>query len=62
MTEENMTLAELQAETLVQKHLRLRKQSCKHEEIYSSTVWGPDGAHETRACLDCGKTWNRSNP
>lgn len=53
-----MTLAELQAETLVQKHRRLMREKCTHEEVYSSTVLGPDGSHPTSFCLDCGKSFN----
>lgn len=49
-----MTLEELQNETLVEKNRRLRQAKCPHEEVYSSTVWGPDGKHSLRFCLDCG--------
>jgi hypothetical protein len=55
-----MTLQELQNETLAQKNRRLVQAKCAHEEIYCSTVLGPDGTHETRVCLDCGKSWNKS--
>lgn len=50
-----MTLEELQRETLVEKHLRLKKEKCPHEEIYSSTVYGPGGTFRNKFCLDCGK-------
>lgn len=53
-----LTLEELQRETLVEKHSRLKQERCLHEEIYSSTVYGPDGAFTNKFCLDCGK----SNP
>lgn len=55
-----MTLQELAAETLTQKNRRLRQVRCPHEEIFASTVYAPDGTHEARACMDCGKTWNES--
>lgn len=57
-----MTLDELAKETLVQKHHRLMQAKCKHEEIYSSTVTGPDGTFTTRFCLDCGKDLERPRP
>jgi hypothetical protein len=50
-----MTLDELQRETLTEKNRRLQQAKCPHEEIYTSTVTGPDGAHTLRFCLDCGK-------
>lgn len=52
-----MTMDELVAETLTQKNRRLRQEKCEHEETFCSTVCGPHGTFETRACLDCGKTW-----
>lgn len=42
-------------ETLIQKNRRLRQSKCKHEEVVSSFVLGPDSKSETRFCLDCGK-------
>jgi hypothetical protein len=54
-----MTLQELAAETLVQKHLRLMREKCKHEEIYSSTVSGPAGISTICFCLDCGQSLQR---
>jgi hypothetical protein len=53
-----MTLEELQRETLTEKNRRLRQLRCPHEEVYSSSVLGPDGTSSTRFCFDCGKTWN----
>lgn len=53
-----MTLEELQRETLVEKNRRLRQLRCPHEEVYFSTMCGPDGTFTTSACLDCGKSWN----
>jgi hypothetical protein len=50
-----VTLQELAAETLVQKHIRLTQAKCRHPEIYCSTVTGPTGRFQTRFCLDCGK-------
>lgn len=55
-----MTLNELAAETLVQKHTRLMQSKCRHNEIYCSTVAGPSGTFENRVCLDCGKYWHRA--
>lgn len=57
-----MTIAELAAETLVQKHTRLMQAKCPHDEIYSSTVTTRDGTFTNRFCLDCGKSWHRSRP
>lgn len=55
-----MTLAELQSETLTQKHSRLMRAKCPHEEIYSSSVWSRDEGKTftNKACLDCGQTWH----
>jgi hypothetical protein len=53
--ERALALEELQRETLVEKNRRLRQTKCKHEEVYSSSVTGPEGTHTTRFCLDCGK-------
>lgn len=50
-----MTLKELVKETLVQKNRRMRQEKCSHEEVYSSTVIGPDGIFTNTFCLDCGK-------
>lgn len=30
---------------------------CSHSEIYSSTVYGPNGVFTNAHCLDCGKAW-----
>lgn len=57
-----MTLEELQNETLVQKNTRLLQAKCRHEEIYSSTVWSADGTFTNSFCLDCGKSWHREEP
>ncbi len=56
-----MTLTELQAETLTQKHRRQQQERCAHEEVYSSTVMAPAGTFTNMACLDCGKTWRTSS-
>lgn len=56
-----MTLAELVAETLVQKHLRLMREKCRHLEVYSSTCVGPHGTFTNDVCLDCGQSWHRSH-
>jgi hypothetical protein len=56
-----MTVHELAAETLVEKNRRLRQQNCQHEEVYSSSVRGPQGFSENRFCLDCGKSWHRAD-
>lgn len=53
-----MTLAELQAETLVEKNRRLRQAKCEHEETYFSTVAGPNGTFTNGFCWDCGKSWH----
>jgi hypothetical protein len=53
-----MDLAELQRETLTQKHRRLMQAKCPHPEIYSSTVAGPSGTFTNRFCLECGKSWH----
>lgn len=58
-SEPDPTVAELAAETLVEKNRRLRQARCPHEEVYSSTVAGPTGTFTTAFCLDCGKTWRR---
>lgn len=55
-----MTLVELQAETLVQKHTRLMQEKCQHEDTYSSTVYTPRGSSVNRLCFDCGKSWHSS--
>lgn len=52
-----MTLEELVNETLTQKNLRLRQEKCEHEEVFCSTVIGPNGTFKTRGCFDCGKSW-----
>ncbi len=49
-----MTLTELQAETLTQKHRRQQQERCAHEEVYSSAVTGPRGTFENKFCLDGG--------
>ncbi len=49
-----MTLQQLADETLVQKHRRIMQAKCKHGEVYSSTVTGPDGTFAHSVCLDCG--------
>lgn len=51
-----MTLAELANETLTQKHRRMMQEKCRHEEVYVSTVAGPDGVFANSFCLDCGKS------
>lgn len=51
----SMTLDDLVRETLIEKNRRLRQAKCKHEEIYSSTVMGPNGTFTNGFCLDCGK-------
>jgi hypothetical protein len=58
----NMTLAELAAETLVEKHRRLQQAKCRHDgERWRSAVLGPSGDHVTEFCWDCGKSWHYSN-
>lgn len=52
----NMTLQDLINETLVEKNCRLQQEKCKHEEVWSSTVRGPDGTFTNSFCLDCGKS------
>ena len=54
-----MTLQELAAETLVQKHIRLTQEKCRHREIYCSTVSSQHGTFTQRYCLDCGKSLPR---
>lgn len=49
-----MNLEQLVKETLVQKHRRLMRAKCRHIEVYSSTVLGPDGTATSAFCLDCG--------
>lgn len=53
-----MTLAELVKETLVEKHIRLKQEKCRHEETWSSTFLGPNGGFTKRGCFDCGKFWH----
>ncbi len=48
----------LRSETLTQKHTRLKREKCSHEEIYSSTVRGPAGEFTTSVCLECGQSWH----
>lgn len=57
-----LTVAELQAETLSQKHKRLMQEKCPHEEIYTSSVWCRDEevTYQNRFCLDCGKSWHNA--
>jgi hypothetical protein len=50
-----MTLEEMARETLMEKHRRLMKERCLHDEVYSSSVTGPAGSHTVSFCLDCGK-------
>jgi hypothetical protein len=52
-----VTLQELAAETLVQKHIRLTQAKCRHKECGSSSVTSERGTFTQRYCLDCGKTW-----
>lgn len=47
-------LTDLINETLSQKHRRLMQAKCPHDEVYESTVTGPDGTFTHRICLDCG--------
>lgn len=49
-----MTIEELARETLIEKHRRLMREKCQHEEVYSSTVAGPAGTFTNSFCLDCG--------
>jgi hypothetical protein len=53
-----VTLQELAAETLVQKHIRLTQAKCRHKECGSSSVTSERGTFTQRYCLDCGKTWH----
>lgn len=48
-----MTLKELADETLVEKNRRQLRAKCRHMEIYSSTVDGPNGVFTNGFCLDC---------
>ena len=59
-----MTLAELQAETLMQKHTRLTRAKCPHEEVYTSSVWSAAErkTSTTKFCFDCGQTWHNEIP
>jgi hypothetical protein len=52
-----MTLEELTKETLTEKNRRIRQEKCQHEEVYCSTVSGPNGTFTNKLCLDCGKSW-----
>jgi hypothetical protein len=56
-----MTLEELQAETLVQKHIRLMQAKCKHPEVFSATFMADDLAFTDRVCLDCGEHWREDH-
>lgn len=51
-----MTLDELASESLTQKHLRMMQAKCRHDEVYSSTVFVPNGTFTNSFCLDCGKS------
>lgn len=55
-----MTLAELQAETLLQKHQRLTRAKCPHEEVYSSSCYSAESGitATTKFCFDCGQSWH----
>ena len=52
-----MTLAELAAETLVEKNRRKIQAKCRHEAVHASTFLGPQASFTDRICLDCGKHW-----
>ena len=58
-----MTLQELAAETLVEKHRRLQRAKCKHEAeaIFTASYSGPQGAFTDRVCVDCGKHWREDH-
>lgn len=58
-----MTLKELAAETLVQKHIRLQRAKCKHEPaaIHVASYFGPEGAFTDRVCVDCGTHWREDH-
>lgn len=51
-----MTLEELANETLVQKHLRLTRERCRHptDALFSSTFMSRDLSFTEEICLDCG--------
>lgn len=49
-------------ETLTAKHRRLRREKCRHEEIYVSTVSGPHGTFTNSVCLDCFASWRTALP
>lgn len=53
-----MTLQELAAETLTQKHKRLMQAKCQHQDVYSSAVSGPNGTFTNGFCWDCGKRFH----
>lgn len=57
-----MTLNEFVSEPLTQKNRRLMQEKCRHEEIYSSTVAGPEGTFTNSFCLDCGQRRSVSSP
>ena len=57
-----MTLAELMAETLMQKHRRLQQEKCKHEEAFSSGVTSDRGSFGQKVCFECGKVWHYERP
>jgi hypothetical protein len=57
-----MNLEQLVKETLVQKHRRLMRAKCRHREVYSSTVLGPDGTATSAFCLECGKSLRSNEP
>lgn len=58
-----MTLQELAAETLVQKHLRLMRAKCKHEPeaLNVASYSGPEGAWTDTVCVDCGSHWRKDH-
>jgi hypothetical protein len=54
---ERPALAELAAETLMQKHVRLMRERCRHpaDAVVSSSFHSPDCSFTDEFCLDCGK-------
>lgn len=53
----DLSLKELAAESLVQKHRRLMQAKCEHREVFTTTVVSERGAVTNKVCLDCGKHW-----
>jgi hypothetical protein len=58
----DLTLQELAAETLTQKHRRLTQAKCRHGDVYWSSVTCDRGTFTNGFCWDCGWRFHREEP